>query len=144
MFLANSSLINDKQKQSFHIKSNWSYLDLRNVQYIPTDASKLNETLMDSSLQLVDTYSQFHTIKMVRIDNMFTLQALENKVNVDYVLISSNSKTKLKDLYSMFNFKSVIVDGSNSKWNRNRVEAEAGNLHIPIYNTDKGAFDLQI
>jgi len=144
VFLANSSLINDKQKQSFHIKSNWSYLDLRNVQYIPTDASKLNETLMDSSLQLVDTYSQFHTIKMVRIDNMFTLQALENKVNVDYVLISSNSKTKLKDLYSMFNFKSVIVDGSNSKWNRNRVEAEAGNLHIPIYNTDKGAFDLQI
>jgi competence protein ComEC len=144
VFLANSSLIKDKQKQSFHIKSNWSYLDLRNVQYIPTDASKLNETLMDSSLQLVDTYSQFHTIKMVRIDNMFTLQASENKVNVDYVLISSNSKTKLKDLYSMFNFKSVIVDGSNSKWNRNRVEAEAGNLHIPIYNTDKGAFDLEI
>ena len=144
VFLANSSLIKDKQKQSFHIKSNWSYLDLRNVQYIPTDASKLNERLMDSSLQLVDTYSQFYTIKMVRLDNKFTLQALEDKVNVDYVLISSNSKTKLKDLYSMFNFKSVIVDGSNSKWNRNRVEAEAGNLHIPIYNTDKGAFDLNI
>ena len=144
VFLANSSLIKDKQKQSFHIKSNWSYLDLRSVQYIPTDASKLNETLMDSSLQLVDTYSQFHTIKMVRIDNKFTLQALENKVNVDYVLMSSNSKTKLKDLYKMLNFEAVIVDGSNSKWNRNRVEVEAENLHIPIYNTDKGAFDLNI
>ena len=144
VFLANSSLIKDKQKQSFHIKSNWSFLDLHSVKYRPTDASILNETLMDSSLQLVDTYSQFHTIKMVRIDNKFTLQALDNKVNVDYVLISSNSKTKLKDLYSMFNFKSVIVDGSNSKWNRNRVEAEAENLHIPIYNTDKGAYDLKI
>jgi competence protein ComEC len=144
VFLANSSLIKDKQKQSFHIKSNWSYLDLRKVKYIPTDSTALNETLMDSSLQLVDTYSQFHTIKMVRIDDKFTLQALENKVHVDYVLISSNSKTKLKDLYSMFNFKSVIVDGSNSKWNRNRVEAEAENLHIPIYNTDKGAYDLKI
>jgi competence protein ComEC len=144
VFLANSSLIKDKQKQSFHIKSNWSYLDLRNVQYIPTDASKLNERLMDSSLQLVDTYSKFHTIKMVRIGNKFALKALEKKVNVDYVLISSDAKTKLKDLYAMFNFKSVIVDGSNSKWNRNRVEAEAENLHIPIYNTDKGAFDLNI
>lgn len=144
VLLANSSLIKDKQKQNFHIKSNWSYLDLHNVQYIPTDASKLDETLMDSSLQLVDSYSQFHAIKMVRIDNKFTLQTLEEKVNVDYVLISSNAKTKLKDLYAMFNFKSVIVDGSNSKWNRNRVEAEAENLHIPICNTDKGAFDLQI
>ena len=144
VLLANSSLIKDKQKQSFHIKSNWSYLDLHNVQYIPTDASKLAETLMDSSLQLVDSYSQFHAIKMVRIDNKFTLQTLEEKVNVDYVLISSNTKTKLKDLYAMFNFKSVIVDGSNSKWNRNRVEAEAENLHIPICNTDKGAFYLKI
>ena len=81
---------------------------------------------------------------MVRIDNKFTLQALENKVNVDYVLISSNSKTKLKDLYKMLNFEAVIVDGSNSKWNRNRVEAEAEKLHIPIYNTDKGAFELKI
>ena len=144
VFLANSSLIKDKQKQSFHIKSNWSFLDLHSVKYRPIDASILNETLMDSSLQLVDTYSEFHTIKMVRIDNKFTLQALEEKVNVDYVLISSNAKTKLKDLYKMFNFKSVIVDGSNSKWNRNRVEAEAGNLHIPICNTDKGAFALKI
>lgn len=144
VFLANSSLIKDKQKQSFHIKSNWSYLDLRSVKYIPTDSTGLNETLMDSSLQLVDTYSQFHNVKMVRIDNQFTLRALESKMCVDYVLISSNSKIKLKDLYSMFNFRSVIVDGSNSKWNRNRVEAEAENLHIPIYNTDKGAFDLNI
>lgn len=144
VFLANSSLIKDKQKQSFHIKSNWSYLDLRSVKYIPTDSTGLNETLMDSSLQLVDTYSQFHNVKMVRIDNQFTLRALESKMCVDYVLISSNSKIKLKDLYSMFNFRSVIVDGSNSKWNRNRVEAEAENLHIPIYNTDKGAFDLKI
>ena len=144
VFLANSSLIKDKQKQSFHIKSHWSYLDLRSVQYIPTDVSKLNETLMDSSLQLVDTYSQFHNVKMVRIDDEFTIHPLEGKVKVDYVLISSNSKTKLKDLYAMFNFRSVIVDGSNSKWNRNRVESEAESLHIPIYNTDKGAFELKI
>lgn len=144
VFLANSSLIKDKQKQSFHIKSNWSYLDLSSVQYIPNDLEILNETLMDSSLQLVDTYSKFHTIKMVRIDNKFTLQALEEKVSVDYVLISSNSKTKLKNLYKMLDFDAVIVDGSNSKWNRNRVEAEAENLHIPIYNTDKGAFYLKI
>ena len=144
VFLANSSLIKDKQKQSFHIKSNWSYLDLSSVQYIPNDLEILNETLMDSSLQLVDTYSKFHTIKMVRIDNKFTLQALEKKVSVDYVLISSNSKTKLKNLYKMLDFDAVIVDGSNSKWNRNRVEAEAENLHIPIYNTDKGAFYLKI
>ena len=144
VLLANSSLIKDKQKQSFHIKSNWSYLDLHNVQYIPTDASKLDETLLDSSLQLVDTYSKFHTIKMVRIDNKFALQPLGKKIDVDYVLMSGNAKTKLKDLYKMFNFKSVIVDGSNSKWNRNRVEAEAENLHIPIYNTEKGAFYLKI
>ena len=144
VLLANSSLMKDKQKQSFHIKSNWSYLDLRNVHYIPTDASKLDETLLDSSLQLVDTYSKFHTIKMVRIDNKFALQPLGKKIDVDYVLMSGNAKTKLKDLYTMFNFKSVIVDGSNSKWNRNRVEAEAENLHIPIYNTEKGAFELKI
>ena len=144
VLLANSSLIKNQQKQSFHIKPNWSYLDLRNVQYMPTDAHKLNENLMDSSLQLVDAYSQFHTVKMVRIDNKFTLRSLEKKMDVEYVLISGNTKTKLKDLYTMFNFKSVIVDGSNSKWNRNRVEAEAENLHIPIYNTDKGAFELEI
>ncbi|MDG2228288.1 MAG: ComEC/Rec2 family competence protein [Flavobacteriales bacterium] len=144
VLLANSSLIKDHQKQSFHIKSNWSRLDLNNFQYIPSDASKVNETLMDSSLQLFDRYSQFYTVKMVRIDNKFALQPLEEKMNVDYVLIGGNAKTKLKDLYTMFNFKSVIVDGSNSKWNRNRVEAEAENLHIPINNTDKGAFELEI
>ena len=144
VLLANSSLIKDHQKQSFHIKSNWSRLDLNNFQYIPADTSKVNETLMDSSLQLFDRYSQFYTVKMVRIDNKFALQPLEEKMNVDYVLIGGNAKTKLKDLYTMFNFKSVIVDGSNSKWNRNRVEAEAENLHIPINNTDKGAFELEI
>ena len=144
VLLANSSLIKDKQKQSFHIKSNWSYLDLHNVHYMPTDASKLIETLLDSSLQLVDRYSKFHTIKMVRIDNKFALLPLGKKIDVDYVLMSGNAKTKLKDLYTMFDFKSVIVDGSNSKWNRNRVEAEAENLHIPIYNTEKGAFELKI
>jgi len=144
VLLANSSLMKDKQKQSFHIKSNWSYLDLQNVQYIPTEATKLDETLLDSSLQLVDTYSKFHTVKMVRIDKKFALQPLGKKIDVDYVLLSGNAKTKLKDLYKMFNFKSVIVDGSNSKWNRNRVEAEAENLHIPIYNTEKGAFYLKL
>ena len=144
VLLANSSLMKDKQKQSFHIKSNWSYLDLHNVHYMPTDAFKLNEILLDSSLQLVDTYSKFHTIKMVRVDNKFTLRALGKKIDVDYVLMSGNAKIKLKDLYKMFNFKSVIVDGSNSKWNRNRVEAEAENLHIPTYNTEKGAFELKI
>ena len=144
VLLANSSLIKDKQKQSFHIKSNWSYLDLQNVQHIPTEATKLDETLLDSSLQLVDTYSKFHTVKMVRIDKKFALQPLGKKIDVDYVLMSGNAKTKLKDLYKMFNFKSVIVDGSNSKWNRNRVEAEAENLHIPIYNTEKGAFYLKL
>ncbi len=144
VLLANSSLIKDKQKQNFHIKSNWSYLDLQNVQHIPTEATKLDETLLDSSLQLVDTYSKFHTVKMVRIDKKFALQPLGKKIDVDYVLMSGNAKTKLKDLYKMFNFKSVIVDGSNSKWNRNRVEAEAENLHIPIYNTEKGAFYLKL
>lgn len=144
VFLANSSLIKDKQKQSFHIKSNWSYLDLHSAKYISTDAGKLDEILLDSSLQLVDAYSKFHTVKMVRIDNYFALQKLENKINLDYVLISSNSKIKLKDLYKMLKFNAVIVDGSNSKWNRNRVEAEAEYLNIPIFNTEKGAFKLKI
>ena len=144
VFLANSNLIKDKQKQSFHVKSNWSHLDLNSGKYISTDSGNLNETLLSGKLQLIDAFSQFYNVKMVRIDNEFELKTLVKKMDIDYVLISNNANTKLKDLYSMFDFNSVIVDGSNSKWNRNRVVAEAEVLHIPIYNTDLGAFQLKL
>jgi len=137
--LTNSSFITDKQKQSFHIKSNWAKRDLNEVQYLASDSMSLDTILMDGKLQCVGNFSQFYNKKMVRIDNSYDLQAVDNKIDVNYVLVSNNSNAKLKDLYQVFNFESIIVDGSNSKWNRNRVVAEANELHIPIFNTDEGA-----
>lgn len=138
--LTKESLIEDKQKIDFHIKSHWATKDLNNTQFVASNLGALDTLLMDSKLEFVDSYSQFYNQRMVRVGADFKVKYLENKLSIDYVLLSDNSKVKLKDLYSMYNFRTVIVDGSNSIWNRNRVEEEGFQLHIPIINTDNGAF----
>jgi hypothetical protein len=139
-FLANGGLIENQKKIDFHIKTNWAHRDLRNTKFIASDAKLLDTVLMDTKLKLIDAYSDFYHCRMVRIGADFIVAYPDEKMKVDYVVISNNSRAKLKDLYLLYGFKSVIVDGSNSYWNRNRIIDEAKQLHLPLINTNEGAF----
>ncbi len=67
------------------------------------------------------------------------------KIKVDYIIVSHNPKMMLSDLASVFEFKHIIIDGSNSRWRINRWKEEAvlNKLNLFIV-TENGAFVAQL
>jgi competence protein ComEC len=63
------------------------------------------------------------------------------KLKVDYLIISGNPKSDLKDILRNFNPSFVIFDSSNPQWKVKEWMKEAHNLHVQSYSVSiSGAF----
>ncbi len=66
---------------------------------------------------------------------------IDRKKNVDYIILSQNIYTDIKPIVDLFDFKTIIFDGTNKNWRTEKWKEQCENLNIPYYDiTTQGAF----
>jgi competence protein ComEC len=115
--------------QNFHLKPGRIALQLnKKVDSIP-------------NLFQNDLFYSFNNKKILIIDNAISFMPANEKINVDYIIISKNPKLYIPQLAQVFNCSQYIFDGSNSLWKIVKWEKDCEQLHLRCYSVpEQGAF----
>jgi competence protein ComEC len=120
---------------------------LRNFHLKPSRISQqATKQLMDTTLIRHNHYAwQFFDKKMVIIDTTVNFEAIEQKINVDILLLTKNPRIRIHDLASALKPSMVVFDASNNLWKIENWKKECEQLALPFHSVpDKGAFILDI
>ncbi len=133
IFAGDSILSVDGLLQNFHIKPARIELQL----------SK-NEDAMETLFNRNNFY-YFMNKTLLVIDSPVVYEPLQQKVNVDVIVISKNPKLYISQLAKVFNCKQYIFDASNSLWKIEKWKKDCELLHLPSYSVpEKGAFIMDL
>lgn len=95
---------------------------------------------MDAVFDKNGFYS-FANKKIAVIDDNISFEPVENKINVDYIVISKNPKVYIPQLVKTFNCSKFIFDASNSLWKIEKWKQDCGKLHLQYHSIpEQGAF----
>lgn len=64
------------------------------------------------------------------INKSFISDTLQQKIDLDLVIISKNPNLNISQLARVFNCKQFIFDASNPLWKINKWQKECNNLHL--------------
>jgi competence protein ComEC len=132
-FIGDSVLLADGMLQNFHLKSGRIALQLnKKVDSIP-------------ALHQNNHLYQFNNKKILLIDQTIIFQPAEQKINIDYIIISKNQKLYIPQLAQVFNCNQFIFDGSNSLWKIAKWKKDCEQLHLRCYSvSEEGAFIMDL
>ncbi len=83
--------------------------------------------------------------KMIVIDSSFSLPFIEDKINIDILLISKNPPVKMAHLTNTLKPSIIVFDASNSLWKIDGWKKECERLALPCFSIpQEGAFILDI
>ena len=132
-FLGDSILLVDGALQNFHLKP----------ARIAYQISKSFDTINVNSPQKI--FYQFGNKKVLVIDKPVLYEPLQQKIDVDIIVISKNPKLYISQLANVFNCKLYIFDASNSVWKIDQWQKDCSELHLRTYSVpEKGAFVLDL
>ena len=99
-----------------------------------------NTTLMQSCKPI--DYFSFKNKRIVQLKNDSIINFLpEQKLEIDYIILSENININISDLKQYFEFDKIIFDSSNSFYKIKNWERECNQTNTSFYNIpDKGAF----
>ena len=147
ILISNLSKNENNSTLLFTTKNNWLDLGLQKEKIV--DINSLNRNSLFSNnlivdnknLLLKDRYLGFYNYRFLIINKDFQLKKYTKKLKVDYILITSNNKIKIRDLVKYYNFKNLIIDSSNSPRNIEKWKDECEKCKI-TYNivSENGAF----
>jgi competence protein ComEC len=139
-FLSDSSTFNDNSTMLFNVKHNWDNLDLKSPVFIE-NSSAYNDKMLFKDNHFI----QFLNLRLVVVDDTFVAKQLNEKIEVDYILLTKNTTVRVDHLLSMFQFKQLILDGSMQLSRAKKIAAYASKQGISSYITsERGAFELDI
>jgi ComEC/Rec2-related protein len=128
-FIGDSILLVDGMLQNFHLKPARIALQL----------NKKIDSL--STLFQNNSFYFFNGKKILLIDNAISFIPANEKINVDYIIISKNPKLYIPQLAQVFNCSQYVFDGSNSLWKIAKWKKDCEQLHLPCYTVpEQGAF----
>ncbi len=132
-FLTDSALIHDKTKIKFHIQPNRLVNGVGDVH---------PDSKLPHQLRGLEFYQRNGKIFLFLKSKKFNLP---KNLAVDYLVVSNNSLTSLKMIGGHINFGELILDSSNSNYNCQRLEKEAGELGMSCFSVLKsGAYILKL
>jgi len=139
IFLADSSLLHNSSRMLFHIKHNWWDRTVTEQKQIE---NKGGITFSNENINIKNNFIQFGNKRIAVIDSLPRIKSpLNNKLEVDLVILSRNPKIIISDLQKWFEFKKVIIDSSNKDWKNIKWKEECAELKIPCYSViDSGAY----
>jgi len=132
---ADEALTKDRGKMIFNIYPYWWIcgLDERKFEVIRKNRS-------DKEYLSCGNFIQYGETKIVFVNEVLKPDST-TIIPVDIVMISNNSKIKLKELIKIYHFRKIVVDSSNSLKTASRLIQEANELGIEIYSVlHQGAF----
>ncbi len=118
-FIANNSLANDERKLNFHIMNHRYANGIEETENISLDGKeKASQRIFRSG-----NYISVNGKRIFIADSTFEKRQVKQKLKVDLILLSGNPKLKIQDLDSMYDYKTLVIDGSNSyyqvgKWKK--------------------------
>jgi len=132
-FIGDSILLEDGMLQNFHLKPGRIALQLNNK----TDSVK-------NCLQQEPFY-QFGNKIILVIDMPLVFEPLQQKINVDIIIISKSPKLYIPQLAEVFNCRQYVVDASNSLWKIDKWKKDCEQLHLQLHSVpEKGAFIVDL
>jgi competence protein ComEC len=132
-FFGDSILTQDGMLQNFHIKPGRIAMHL--------------QFKKDSLIQLFQENYLFNYCdkRIVVIDSSSFFEPLQQKINVDLIIISKNPKVYIPDLAKVFNCKQFIFDASNSLWKIAKWQKDCEQLHLQSWSVpENGAFIMDL
>ena len=128
-FVGDSALIADGLLKNFNVKPSRIFYRLN------------DEEAKDFHLFQKDNFLEFYNKKIVVIDTVKNYAPLNNKIHVDYIIISKNPKLYIPKLAAVFNCDLYIFDASNPFWKIEKWKKDCEDLHLRFYSVpEQGAF----
>ncbi len=144
ILIANKSLLKNREKIDFHIKSNWFYSHIK-------DNIKIPYPIKDSVIHKGDFYFarkgfiQFYDKRIALLNTGNNNLVSNKKIAVDFVVISGDIQTDLDKLLEQYKCKKVIFDASNSKWKIKKWITICKKLNLDYHSVPhSGAFVLKL
>ena len=132
-FAGDSILKENGLLQNFHLKPGRISLGLNNM----------NDSLKTVFQQ--NKFYQFNNKRILVINEPPAFEIPQQKVAVDIIIISKNTKLYIPQLAAVFNCNQYVFDGSNSLWKIERWQADCSALHLQSHSVaEKGAFVLNL
>lgn len=133
IFHGDSVLLEDGMLQNFHLKPGRIALQLNNR----TDSIQ--------SIRSYQPFYQFGNKRILIIDKPLVFEPLQQKIDVDIIIISKSPKLYIPQLAAVFNCNQYVVDASNSLWKIGKWKKDCEELHLQLHSIpEKGAFVLDL
>lgn len=128
-FIGDSILLADGMLQNFHLKPARIALQLnKKVDSLP-------------ALHQNGYFYLFDNKKILMIDNAIVFTRADQKIDIDYIIISKSPKLYIPELARVFNCSQFVFDGSNSLWKIAKWKKDCEQLHLRCYSVpEQGAF----
>ncbi|MDD3858555.1 MAG: ComEC/Rec2 family competence protein [Bacteroidales bacterium] len=137
----------------FSAKNNWLKKGLNQEKYIDLSSGKESvlsniASINNPNIFFKKKFISFNDLRVFILDDSFNSLILEDgfkKIKVDYIVLSNSPALKLEEIHDYFEFKSIIIDSSNSQrqielWNDENIS-----LQFDIYNVKlNGAFICEL
>lgn len=132
-FRGDSILLEDGLLQNFHLKPARVAMQLNiRTGTIPELFEKNN-------------FYQFAGKRIYLADHTKLFEPLQEKIDVDIVVISHNPKLYIPQLAGVFNCRKFIFDSSNPMWKIEKWKADCERLNLPFHSVpEQGAFILDL
>ena len=128
-FIGDSIMLKDAVLQNLHLKPARIALQLRSGK--DSLASVFRQNM----------FYQFNNKRMVLIDKAMVFEPIQQKINVDMIIISKSPKLYIPQLAKAFNCGLYIFDASNSLWKIDKWKADCSALNLHCYSIPaQGAF----
>lgn len=140
ILLSDIKLTENRNKLMFHLQNNWINNGVRNEKIIRLD--HLHKKHSISNLYRISNnnfftkrnYFQFYSSRIAIINNSSQLSQQENKLAVDLLLITKNTKLTITELLKQFTPHQIVIDASNSTYTSKRFKQEAATLDIACWS----------
>ena len=133
LFLGDSILLADGVLQNFHLKPARVALQLN--KRVDTIAAVFQEQL----------FYKMGNKKLIVIDKPIQFEQVQQRVDVDMIVISKSPKLSIAQLQNVFNCSQYIFDASNSLWKIAQWQKDCKALHLNFHSIPaEGAFVCDI
>ncbi|MCD6367194.1 MAG: ComEC/Rec2 family competence protein [Bacteroidales bacterium] len=145
-----SSLAGKDKKLNYHVKSNWLALGVKNEKLL--DIKQMDDNhffrnflvIQNPHFFLKRNYIGFYDKKMVVFNRDYSISPRTitgEKLKVNYILLSENTAVSIQTLLRLFDFKTIIMDASNSRYKISEWKDDCRSAGVNCYIVpEQGAF----
>lgn len=132
VILADSLLLSNNRKIDFSVKPHLIEAGISDLTltYL-NEASIIDYDLIKNGIFIYTP--QFRILLLDETSAIYPIRQ-KKKINIDFAILSNNSKVDIIELCDQFNVKQFIFDSSNKSWRKDNWKAACESAGIPFYD----------